>query len=413
MIPIPRLRLARQILLVTSVAAASPGVYTLVLTLAGIGARAPRPASRSRNFLVVVPAHNESENIALTLASLANVNTKTHKVCVIVVADNCTDDTAGVAARSGAKVVLRASDRRGKGHALSWFFEQWIDDETLDAFVVIDADTIVSSNLLDVLAAHLDAGALAVQADYRVRNPAESWRTRLIDVAFTCRHHVRARGRTQLGGSAGLFGNGMAFSREVLRRVPYSAVSAVEDLEYATVLAANGIPVAFAETAWVAGDMPGSTQAARSQRLRWDLGRRAVRRAHGPQMIVDSIRLSDPLRADAAIELYLPPLGSIAALLAAVSALAAIPRFASPYASGALVLGRTGRSAHVIAGVARSTDPLKSLAALGRVPTYLCWKLALTSSQAWRSQRTSKVEWTRTERSSSLREAARLNGMAA
>ena len=104
----------------------------------------------------------------------------------------------------------------------------------------MDADTLVSPNLLRAFAARLDAGAAAVQARYGVRNPDASWRTRLMAIAFALFHDLRSLGRERLGLSAGLRGNGMCFSTRLLREVPHQAFSVVEDLEYGLAPRAGG-----------------------------------------------------------------------------------------------------------------------------------------------------------------------------
>jgi hypothetical protein len=70
---------------------------------------------------VLVPAHNESTKL---LPTIADINTQLHAGDrLLVAADNCSDDTATVAASAGAEVIeRRAADRIGKGYALDWGF---------------------------------------------------------------------------------------------------------------------------------------------------------------------------------------------------------------------------------------------------------------------------------------------------
>ena len=66
---------------------------------------------------VLMPAHNESRLIAETIRSVAPQLRSGDRL--IVVADNCSDNTAAIAAAEGAEVVIRNdSVRRGKGYAL-------------------------------------------------------------------------------------------------------------------------------------------------------------------------------------------------------------------------------------------------------------------------------------------------------
>ena len=74
-------------------------------------------------LIVVVPAHNEASGIAATLSSLLAADPASSFASIVVVADNCSDDTAGIARAAGVRVIERLSDNhRGKGYALDFAF---------------------------------------------------------------------------------------------------------------------------------------------------------------------------------------------------------------------------------------------------------------------------------------------------
>ncbi|HET6345079.1 MAG TPA: glycosyltransferase family 2 protein, partial [Myxococcota bacterium] len=164
----------------------------LYLGLLAVLARPTRPPADvppTVRFAVVVPAHNEQDQIAQTVASLKAVDYPADRFKVVVVADNCNDETAARAAAAGADVMQRTDETlRGKGYALEHAFDRLLAGNEADALVVIDADTVVSKNLLRAFAARIVAGELAVQAEYGVRNPDASWRTRLMAVALAMFH---------------------------------------------------------------------------------------------------------------------------------------------------------------------------------------------------------------------------------
>ena len=191
--------------------------YLLSLTL--LSGELPRPSygPPSVRFAIVVPAHNEQEGIASTVENLLSVEYPKDLFSVVVVADNCSDETAARAERSGARVFVRHDEKlRGKGYALAHAFERLARE--VDAVVVVDADTVVSPNLLSAFAARIQAGAMAVQADYAVRNPNAAWRTRLMAVAFGAFHVLRSLARERLELSSGLRGNGMCFTTVCSKR---------------------------------------------------------------------------------------------------------------------------------------------------------------------------------------------------
>ena len=95
------------------------GWWTLVCLVALRWPRAAASSADGYRFAVLVPAHNEERLIGACLDSL-NAAAAHADAEVVVIADNCTDATAGVARGRGATVLERVSDERGKGYALEW-----------------------------------------------------------------------------------------------------------------------------------------------------------------------------------------------------------------------------------------------------------------------------------------------------
>src|SRR5437879_6293741 len=76
-----------------------------------------RVAGKRREVLVLIPAHNEEGSIRQTLESLAGQPASPDRV--VVVADNCTDDTVEFARRAGADVFETAGNTYKKAGALN------------------------------------------------------------------------------------------------------------------------------------------------------------------------------------------------------------------------------------------------------------------------------------------------------
>jgi len=347
-------------------------------------------------FDIVVPAHNEEAEITRTVSSLLAIAYPRSHFRVLVVADNCSDATAGRAAVAGAEVLVRYDDeRRGKGYALAYAFERSRADKLADVVVVVDADTLVSPNLLSAFAARFEAGASVVQADYGVRNPSASWRTRLMTIALAAFHGVRSAARERLRLSCGLRGNGMGFTRSVLERHPPQAFSIVEDLEYGIHLGYAGVRVEYVHEARVLGHMAVSEGASRTQRRRWERGRKALVRAHVPELLRQAIRRRSALLLDQALDLMVPPIGQLALFSALGLGAAAVARpfgaAVSPYVWGAALLGIL---LHVLTGWYSSGVGLRGLVDLLWAPVYVIWKLTLRFGDRGKTPQ----EWVRTKR---------------
>lgn len=377
--------------------------YLLLLTLLSRRPPVPTGPAPSRRFDIVVPAHNEEAGIARTVENLSRVDWPGAARRILVVADNCSDATAARAREAGATVLERHdTERRGKGYALAHAFEKSLADGFADAVVVIDADTVVSPNLLAAFSRRLEAGAQAAQAHYGVMNPAASWRTRLMTVALGMFHQVRSLGRERLGVSCGLRGNGMCFTHAVLRQVPHDAFSIVEDLEYGIRLGRAGYRVHYAGEAEVLGEMVSSEKASRSQRRRWEGGRVQMMKLHGVPLLRDAVGKRSGLLLDLAMDVLVPPLswvvlgvGGAWLTAAGLSAWAGRPLVALWAASA----GVLGVGAYVLRGWWVSGVGPRGLLDLMWAPVYVVWKvwLVLRGSEA------KKGEWVRTTREAERR----------
>lgn len=367
--------------------------YLFVLTVLSWRPRLPLGPEVPPSFDIVVPAHNEAAGIASTVKSLLALEWPQDKRRVVVVADNCSDDTARLAREAGAVVLERASaTHKGKGYALQYAFDRLEGD----AVVVVDADTRVTPNLLIAFAARLAKGAQACQAFYGVDNSQASWRTTLMAIAFAMFHRVRGRGRENLRLSCGLKGNGMCFTKALLQKVPHDAFSVVEDLEFGIRLGKAGERVWYVDEAQVYGEMVSSEQASRSQRVRWEGGRQAMVRAHVGPLLKAAWQQKSGVLFDLAVDLLIPPLSYLglgAAALTVAGALLAIVTGTGAATSSAAALCVTALSLYALRGWALSGTGARGLAMLAATPLYVVWKVGLMRKQA-----SAPKSWVRTQR---------------
>jgi cellulose synthase/poly-beta-1,6-N-acetylglucosamine synthase-like glycosyltransferase len=365
----------------TALALTLPGsIYLATLTAAAVrpvrhritGAAATAQAPR---LIIVVPAHNESAGLLRTLRSLQREVACDARTRIVVVADNCSDDTAEVARSAGVEVLERQDDaRRGKGHALRFAFDALQDAE---GFIVVDADTDVEPGFLRAMRSALADGADALQCRYGVRDALAHRRATLADVALGAWNVLRPRGRAALGLSCGILGNGFALSRRALQAVPYSADSIVEDVEHHHLLVRAGLRVQWVDGAQVRGDMPAARCAAAQQRARWEGGRLRLLASQGPalaaRVLAGQWRLADPL-----LDLLLWPLAWHLSLLLLALTLGAAPVQMVAGAGLAVV------ALHVAVALWLMPAQLEHFRALLGAPAYVIWKLRL-AVDTWRA----------------------------
>jgi cellulose synthase/poly-beta-1,6-N-acetylglucosamine synthase-like glycosyltransferase len=354
---------------------------------------------------VVVPAHDEEAMIARTVQSLLAAGcaptlslfaeeyaAATWSVPVIVVAHNCTDRTATVAAVAGARVVeLNNMEMRGKGVALRCGFDA-ARTEGANAFLVVDADSVASPNLVAATTRALERGAAATQCRYELELPYERKATsleRLRVLAFRGINVLRARGRAGLGFSAGVFGNGFAIADSTIERVPFTVDSICEDLEYHVRLVLARLRVEWVETAYVHAPLAPVRSAQASQEARWEGGRfHVATRATGK--LLAAIARGNWRAFEMLAEAWSLPIsrGVLALILAAFLPVHWLHVFA--IAGAVLVL------AYVLEAVFLGDNPWRDFAALAVAPVHILWKLAITPLVLRQSR--GNAEWARTQR---------------
>jgi cellulose synthase/poly-beta-1,6-N-acetylglucosamine synthase-like glycosyltransferase len=371
-------------------------LYLDVLSVAAaLWRRAPPHAQPRNRFAFLVPAHNEEMLLPRLLDSLSALDYPRDLYDVYVVADNCTDRTAAVGTAGGARVHERRDERLvGKGHALHWLLAEIRESGSrYDAYVVLDADSVVSANFLQVMNRHLERDDPVIQSYYGVLNREESWSSALRYAGLALFNGLRPRGRDALGLSAGLRGNGMCFQSSILERFGWKSFTLAEDVEFHLTLVEAGIRVSYAAEASVLADMPTSLQQARSQNVRWERGRLQMLRAFGPRLLLHGIRRRDPTQLDALAEQLVPPLSVLSGVTVLTFALAAALRAPGPRRLASLVL--LGQIGYVVTGLRLVEAGAGIYLALLRAPFYMAWKVWIYALAAVRLQ---DSRWIRTAR---------------
>jgi cellulose synthase/poly-beta-1,6-N-acetylglucosamine synthase-like glycosyltransferase len=250
-------------------------------------ARRPRPISTPRpfRFAVLVPAHDEALVIGRTLASIFPQLSRNDRL--IVIADNCTDETGRIAEDAGAEVFYRVDQTlRGKGYALDYAVHRLASDPP-DAVIFVDADCIAEPGSLRAIAAQSLAHHRPVQARYELHSgPAEpSNYLKVASFAWAVKNHIRPLGLNRLGLPCQLMGTGMAFPWGVISRTDLNTGNIVEDLELGLNLAAAGTAPMFFPSAIVSSDFPVSQEGQQTQRTRWETGHLRMIWSRIPQLI--------------------------------------------------------------------------------------------------------------------------------
>jgi cellulose synthase/poly-beta-1,6-N-acetylglucosamine synthase-like glycosyltransferase len=354
---------------------------------------------RSGRIVILIPAHNESVGLRPTLEDVKQQLRPEDRV--VVIADNCNDDTATVAAASGAEVIVRSdSSKIGKGYALDWGV-RFLAADPPDIVIVIDADCRVTAGSLDRLAHEAALTQRPVQALYLMTgSTGSSINHQVAEFAWRVKNWLRPSGLASLSLPCQLMGTGMAFPWKIIQSAELSSGFIVEDLKLGIDLALAGHAPLFCSSATVTSTFPTSAPGAEAQRHRWEQGHIGMILTKAPAMLYAAVRHRNRSIFVLALDLMVPPLSLLALLLfvALIASSALVFMGTHPYA---LMVSATSMLLVFLALVmawrecGRSILPLRTFALLS---AYIAEKTYLYGSVLL-GKRVS--QWVRAERNKS------------
>lgn len=274
----------------------------------------PTLVKRHPGIAVLMPAHNEAEIIAETLVA---IQSDLPAECrLVVIADNCSDDTAKIVRKAGVEVITRDDpDRQGKGFALQYGVDHLADDPP-EIIVIIDADCRVQKGAVERLADMAMEIRRPAQALYLML-PHESAGIgqQVAAFAFVVKNHVRLLGLKRMGLPCHLVGTGMAFPWQVIKSIEFGTGNIVEDMKLGADLVCLGLPAQFCPQAVVTSKFPETAQGLMSQRTRWEHGHLQIILSQVPKLALDCLKRRDWRGLCFALDLAIPPLTLLVYLL--------------------------------------------------------------------------------------------------
>jgi cellulose synthase/poly-beta-1,6-N-acetylglucosamine synthase-like glycosyltransferase len=334
------------------------------------------PPERAR-LLFLIPAHDESYTISSCVESLLAMRSRRADSRVIVVADNCSDDTAAVARGLGAEVLERFDTmRRGKPPALAWAMTQ-VALPDYDAVVIIDADTIVDPDFADALADRGPLRDIALQAYHDTWNPSESWLGVLGELLAAVRYQGQYPAKARAGLNVPLTGNGMVLGTGVLERAGWVDDSLTENWELYARYTERGERIAYGRGARLFAQEVKTLAQGSVQRRRWQAGRWIVFRTH-LWPVLSSRAIGWHQKIDTVGELSVP--GPILQAAISIAAAVALGLTGAPVARAvalAFLLSLVPTIAWTLVAWVRHPKPGRIALAFLRIPVYVGWRMTI------------------------------------
>jgi cellulose synthase/poly-beta-1,6-N-acetylglucosamine synthase-like glycosyltransferase len=388
------------------IAASAIAVPMLVFCAECLASLWPKPArqfhtgSRAK-VTVLIPAHNEATVIEKTLSQLMPTLGADDRV--LVVADNCSDNTAEIAHRSGAQVVERSDvSHRGKSYALE-FGKQALAENPPDVVIVLDADCRVDAKMVDTVARLVQATGRPVQSLNLCDAEEASASLHVVSaLGFRFKNLVRPLGLAGFDMPCHLMGTGMALPWKVLQSASFVGEHLAEDMQFGIEMAIAGHPTLFCPQVGIRSKLPEQNSAFMTQRTRWEQGHLQTIASQVPRLVKAAFKQRRLDLFCLALDLLVPPFSLLVFtwFISTTVAIVAWQLGASPLPAVLLeFVGLfTGLSiASAWAVHCRSEIPLRALAS---VPAYIVRKLPIyLSFFLMRRQK----EWVRTDRTAAPR----------
>ena len=379
-----------------------PAMSLLVLTLAALRARGSAGQSlsieRAVRVAVLVPAHNESVNVIPTIECLKRQLGPGDRL--LVIADNCSDDTAALARAAGAQVAERQDAQlRGKGYALA-FGVDYLRADPPEVVMVVDADCVVSDGAVRCIAQHCQAtGKPAQMLNLMSNGDGASLKLRVLEFAMLMKNLVRPLGSFHLGRACHLMGTGMALPWALMSTAKLATGHITEDMKLGVDLAVAGHAPQFLPQIRVSSAFPQDTGVAKVQKSRWEHGHLATLTEELPGLLAEAFKSGKPALIVMALDLLIPPVAFYFLLLAVAEFLVVLAAAFWPVWLPAaallsmsvlafcLAIGLTwwGFGRHLLSARELMTTPLY---ALWKLPVYVAYFLKKRSG------------WVRTKRES-------------
>ena len=213
---------------------------------------------------VLIPAHNEEENIIQTLDSIGKIDYP-KKLEVIVVDDGSTDNTYKVVKKYGKKVKIYRKKQGGKASAINFGISKCKGEYIF----ILDADCVVEKDALKKMVKYLNEKVIAVIPSIKVLNKKNFWE-KMQEIEYAIGNFSRKIIWTT--SSMYMVPGAPLIKADFLKKNKFDEGNLTEDLEMGFKILSKRYEIAHATEAIVYTRVPNSFKKLMSQRIRWSYG---------------------------------------------------------------------------------------------------------------------------------------------
>lgn len=257
-------------------------LYALYFFIIGFFSLTSKPKygnpDKKDRFAIIIAARNEAAVIGNLVESLSKQNYPKELYDIIVIPNNCTDNTEEVAREQGALVFKCKRKITSKGEVLSEFFDYLLENREdpkniYDAYCIFDADNLVDPEFLNEMNKARQMGANAAQGYRDTKNPYDTAISSSYAIYYYLANHFYNHPRHHLGLSALISGSGFMISHNLIEKMGgWNTRTMTEDIELTVKCILNGYKVFWVPEAIIYDEQPLTFAQSWKQRKRWTTG---------------------------------------------------------------------------------------------------------------------------------------------
>jgi biofilm PGA synthesis N-glycosyltransferase PgaC len=230
------------------------------------------PERGTERVTVLIPAHNEAASIASTIRAQLQQNRVADRI--VVICDNCSDDTHNIAKQFPVVVVDTINNKHKKSGALNWAWRTFAQDA--DIVICLDADTVLPANAVSDWIDEFYEDPTLGGSSSKFTMLGDEFLVRLQRAEFAKWTTTGLR----RGWTSVLAGTGCAIRNSALKIVaarddrdgPWSYESVVEDFELTYRIRELGYLCHISETVRAYTDAMRGVHSLWAQRMKWQVG---------------------------------------------------------------------------------------------------------------------------------------------